>query len=965
MSINNINNNNQLLTGGVAFNAPQVASEGNMNNLPAVIAGSDGQLRTFNPEQELPHDTVAKAARDLPQSVGQNLSDLGTALVSVGANLPELLGSGYNAVKNYVTTTPFTQQVSNASNYIFPEADFSRLIGNTRLPDGSVNDQLIRDVIADNIGGRNLINDIQNVIAGDYGLGATNFKDAIRYNIPIKDFLGNVAIQTLRHPLTAFLDFLGLKGTKGLRKALNLTDEAGNIEKAIATSRVEGAKLSEKARASLKAFNEIPDNLRAEVIKSAETGLWTKATKPYKETLATFSKDYDKLIPQWAKVDPERQAIIQRYVRQTGKTYQEAERELLPILEMTDEKSLKLLDEVAQVDDVAKFVKDSRKLYKEGDIFPVTHASGEADALAKTMGFISEADKFYGKLTERKFGLTPYEDIAKDLKLNNNELIAKQLTKYTDNKIANEILTSGTVGGYDVLPKTTKDTVYISKKLLEQGNLLKALENGVEYKNLKPSAKLDDLVAIDKTYANTLADQLAPLPKIFDGVLGDVYKVNKSVLLGTGNYLIGNAFGGGYNALVNSNVGLIDDIIKAIGTKGQLSKQLGIYRHAPLKDVYKTKAYETIAKANELSGAKLFRHIDRTIQNTFAEIAAHAEMRKAGIKGADRLTAMDNMKLEELGNLIIDTKRAAFITPTRSLVPRWLRPWTGATNPFYDWMFNNSLQSNYHMLIKNPFISNVLVQDILGKSGLDYEMKNRYEIEQKLGLSAHLDKPLVSYKIDNKTGTLKEISNEIFVPVTSIKLLRTPFEIANGDIPENVKTNQLLLGELVNSLQGKNKYDRKARSYGVSYAQDRRFTQVKDNNSPTGKSWKEHPAGTIGEIGAAGARSHLSIFNMVNNVLAPNGADLASNITGRDINYYRPYDNALFGTFGERGGAAPNPNFIIGGDPMRPVDKNDSRIKWSGNYSRDYYQDKLNAPLPTELKQLLRYGVQYGTLRND
>ena len=593
-----------------------------------------------------------------------------------------------------------------------------------------------------------------------------------------------------------------------------------------------------------------------------------------------------------------------------------------------DDVGIKFLDDLAsQGDDIAAQVSNSAKLFKKGDIFPITHGLAEVskDAPVDNIGRV-----LAGRFSKRAYGNATYEDIAKQI-ANPNDYI-NQLTKnYLDESVRN-VLRNGYSGDINIRPANPKDAMYISRELLEGEG--KSVKQALDSATTTP-LKSDD-IAIDKDYLKSFRDQyqLQQTNNPFGRtILGDAYNLRKSTALASGGYLVGNLQTGAANAIINSNVHLINDAINAMLTRGKLAKNLGVYRRASFKNTNVTPVGRKLQDINMRTGGALLAKSDEAIQNIFAEIAAHAQLRRQGVKPNQRLQAIKDMEASKLGDLINDVKLVSLINPTKSLAPSWMGGVGGVFNPFWRWV-DTAAQSSLWMLNRHPVLANAVLFDIMSKVGYDKEMQNR------LNIGVELDRPFVSYKVNPKTGEPREMSME-FLP--QMNTLKFGSEVADalkgkGDLDSLINASIPIVGATLLAARGLNKYgkpmyrDHKSMYDSISVIDGKRYKLDPETGMP------KPEGGHLDEIISALANETIGGISLFNRTLAPSAAWGISNLTGQDIDYYMPYGQALFGSFAKRG-EAPQDRvpFLVAGDPTRPRGDQEISNMLRGIYETPYY----------------------------
>lgn len=813
---------------------------------------------------------------------------IGTGLNYVWANLPDIAQNAPQAIKDYF---------DSGKTAIDALID----VGNLLLEDYNIDIRKLPE--------RDLVNIMQGIVAGAYS-----------------------------HPLTFLTDFISLGGAGVAKKLINKVPvlsrgiKAGKVEEAIAE---QGAKVAEKT-VKLEEYVKNADKLAqeggstlSELAKAAEEGIdIPKAAKPAFKELRKFSKQYNELekayAPQTYKGE-EHMSIVQKILRDRQKidpniTFLQVEREVTPLLDDMVKNGIDaVLEPASRGDRLAAEVYNAKRLFDEGRIFPVTHALAEVDSsankgllkAAKATGEFTNA----GRFSNRIYGTATYDAIADQLR-RPDEFLEGLTKKYLNGQISGAIL-RGELGGLnDLAQGVTKNIKYVNRELLENGQLQEALS-----KASKERILADD-IAIDADILAPLREQSGSVTGALDGLAQQIYQTAKSNLLAQGTYIGANVITGAANAVMNSGAGLIGDIVSAIKSKGQLAKNLGVYRrkisNAPDNSILKA-----IHKINRYTGAGQFQEIDRSIQNVLAEVAAHAEMRRAGIPYADRLKAISDADKINIGKTIVDIKRAALINGSKTLLPKSVADVAFMGNPFWRWQ-DTATQSTYRMLEKHPIMANIALLDIAANIGFDKEMQNR------LNLNVDMDKPYVSFKLDPK-GQKKTISAE-FVPITTtLKFADFKNQSFAPSIP--------FFTSIYNAMGGLDRYGRPMKRPDQNGVLTQVFGTTRQIYRPE-TGWM--PAGgQADEIINTSIKSLIGAPNLYNRTIAP----IFSSIISPTGQYYQPYDMALFGSYDREnlGG-----NAIKAGAPTKGRTALDVIKALGGIYEQDY---KPQYDRPTILQQ--------------
>lgn len=793
-----------------------------------------------------------------------------------------------------------------------------------------------------------IIGDISDAMTSPY-----NFKLGDIGNKTLGEIAAGAAVGAYEHPVDALMDFASLgggealgaviKSTKAGQKAVkaveNITTKAGfdlggDINKAVQG----GMDVNKSAvqRDLIEATKPIqtptvmkatPEDL-ALAIRSAEEGLpVTGKALEIKNSLKDFSTKWDDVFKKYSPhtwVDPEELSIIQKIARDTSDTYQATRKTITPILDtLKEENGLAKVRELSNSgNDVATKVLEAKRLYDTGEIFPVTHGLAEVD---KTKVIDTSQRILNKRFSTREFGNASYEDIAKQL-IRPSEYLENLGVNFANSEMARQILEGSSLGGVKSLaPDDIGKAVYVQREALEQ-----AMRNEKDIHEVLKSAKkekvLDDDIPLDETVAKVLENKTERRGQSFGGVTGDVVKLAKQSMLGAGSYLGGNALTAASTAILNSGPMLISDIIKASKSKGRLLQELGLYRSDSLATKMHHPVTQAISDINSKTGGAALRWVDRKIQNWWGEVGAHAALRKAGVNSIPEATKV------QLANIIHDTRRAGLLNDPVSSLPSGLQSLLGVTNPFFNWI-ETATKSTYHQLKQAPFLTNVVVGDILGNIGYDQEMQNRL----KLGVKS--TKPYVSYKFDDKTGEIKETTAE-FVPITS------SFKFAEGVLNRDadmLPASIPALSDLISVAQGKDKYGNPLK----------RAVKLNEVTQAVGSTrWKMNPQ--TGEMQKIGSQGDEMLATAVKALMVPTSLwnrTVAPAIGGMmDMHYNQPYAQSIFGDFSD---SDIYNNILVGGNPDKPRTGMDVIRAISGRSEYPYYEDR-DYMTPAEARKFMR-----------
>lgn len=890
----------------------------------------------------------------VPNAV-QNAKDIGTGLVNLGTHLPSHLGNLYNYEKKNVQNTLREARVAGKilRDGNMTLGDYVNTVG--RIVEANPVNATFRDAV--------------NAVGSSWGVSTNTIPEIIQAGK--QDGLKGVGRQVtkqvkdttkaiLENPLDVALDVLpgvgaankAIKGTK-LGKAIdNLplnkrVNAASEVEKGMAVKNAGIQKDLNNLNTQLGELKKTTPNLEDLIKRAEETGDWEGVPAATKAKLKQFSDDYNTIAKKYmpaTAVDPEHMTVAQNIARKNNITYREAEKRITALNESIPkgtDRNIGLKNMAKEGNELAKQVIDAKQGFHEGRLFPITHAGEKIDTLAEQMAGYGDLDRIYaGKFSTREFGLTPYADIAKNL-TKPDEFLEGLGQQYLGRNIKDELLSTGKLNGKDVISANPKDNVYLSRAALEGDKTFEAL--GKTATNVPVNA---DDIAISKHVLKELGTQAKPIGRFFaSNVVNDLQNVNKASMLASGTYLGANIIGGGLNALMASGLYTLDDLANAVKTKSLLSKNLGTYRGTTAFRDVETPVLKQANQLNRYTTGALTESIDRRFQNLFSEMAAHRQLRERGIGAADRLKALDNIDAQTLGDVIEGVKAEALLNSTRTILPRIVVEVGSAVNPFWRW-HDTAARSTMYMLQHYPITANIIGNQILSKIGIDQEMQNR------LNLGVKSDKPFVSYYFDERTGQIKEASVEWTPQMNTFKLVTQPKEqFFKNDLQAPV------LVKIMNAAQGKDQYGRALKRAEKDpsgrlqhlYKGGDRYLMTERGIVPQGAR--------ADEIISTFAKETIGILNAANKVALP----IAGSLTGQQ--FYQPYDQSMFGSFG---GDETQNNILSGGDPRKPREFGDVFNAFTGFYSQPYIP-ALQEDRPIGLNQgrsLIR-GQRYDLLKKQ
>lgn len=589
-----------------------------------------------------------------------------------------------------------------------------------------------------------------------------------------------------------------------------------------------------------------------------------------------------------------------------------------------------------------KHLYDGIKLANEGKIGAYTLAGAD---IPKGVSVSNEGRRFAGKSSSREYGTATYPAIAqayRDIHGFLDDVTAQRVKS----EISNNILNTGTIdGATKVVGDGVKpsDIRYINPDLLAEGKLGEAISRA-------SSTPKEGAIAVDKYNIRAINDMLKPTGTPYkQGALGDVYNTFKENALASGIYLGGNLISGAFSTLLNSNTGLLSDIVASIGSRGRLSKELGTFRQIrPSDRRYSTTAGKIISKIGRKLGTGIAPRIDAMMQNAFAEINANAALRKMGIAPNERLSALASMQKQTLANLIEDVKLNSNMNNKYRVIPRGeIRDIIGIANPFIDWI-DTSTQVSAKMLKDHPVLMGAVASKLFGEIGYDRELQKR------LDLNVYTDKPLVTYKADDKTGERKEISINFLPQLTPLEFVVNPTKLLTGT------SGAPVLGALYEASKGKNVYGNPMRR---THTTDTIQTIQGDNRYRVNPDTQmvERIVGTQGdEMLSTAIKNLFAPVSLFNKTVAPVGVGLYNMISGDDVKYYMPYGQSIFGNVNtgqpEMGGRILSPTTFSTGDPRNARTVNDILKGLGTYYERDYYPE--NALTGNQVRRIIRSGVR-------
>lgn len=890
------------------------------------------QQNPVTPQSEMQIRNPNLSLRALGENAAKDLQSIATGLTAVASHpilTAKNIGKAYYDYNLELGQKPLLQRLPYALDSI------------NLLTEPIISTQDIRDVASGKKSvGRLLADPIKNIWENPVSSGLTLFGAGA---------LAKGAKATARTATTGNIveDAINLgKQTTG-KKASKIVDQANKIKSDYSPMNIDAAI---EALNTGKTVSQELKPVTKELAKLYDT---------YDEILSTTNKSAKKYIGKNEKlaIADSQAAQADELARGVQRTFQDIQKERKPILEILKEengaaKVQKLADEGNVI---AKDVLKNKANFDKGYL-KITPMSGIKDV--NKLGQVAAAGTRYAdRASQRVFGTATTEQIRNNLINDTVNWMDNQMGQLVKNEIADEIR-NGTLGGRPLITETSKDVKYVPREVIEAGDLDDIVRSAT-----KEVGKGADVVPIDNTILKEIENQIvetttgSPFGK---GFLSDLYRTGKVNALASGQYLGGNAITGLANMIYNEGINPINwakDLTAAIQTKGQLAKDLGVYRQIVRQSSkIDNPVLKTISKWNEPL-SNVIQSVDAKMQNTFAEIAANNNLRNKGIAVSERAKAIEEMSKINLAQTIDDVKKVALINPSKTILPRQLHGVMGLTNPFWRWM-DTAAQSSIHMMKKNPLLANYVTVNGLARAGFDTEMQER------MRLGVDLDKPFVSYKFNPKTGQVMETTAEILPVMNTLKLTGNLASYAStGDSKylEGALGQQIpFLAAVGNSFFGKDQFGNPLKRKGVdddwykhnaiSIQDGKRYKYDAYNNQFT-------ELGTQGDEIINTAISNLLVYpRFLNNTVAPALAGMHRAITGSDVQFYKPYSGSLLGQFGEGGrmitGDLGN---AVAGDPLRPA----SLTGFSGMYERPYYQRRELPILPKNVTRgLIRSNIR-------
>lgn len=559
--------------------------------------------------------------------------------------------------------------------------------------------------------------------------------------------------------------------------------------------------------------------------------------------------------------------------------------------------------------------------------------------------------KYNGKFTPQIVGKMLYEAIADNYR--NAGVMLDNLANTAEAVFKTDIV-DGKMGSQPLIKASTPATDIVH--LPKDGVLNTPTKdyNSIALDSLPEGANPDDYVAMQKGTLENIVNSRTP-HEFMSGLLGDIYKIARSSLLGGGTYVGGNAITSAASTATAANLHYLEDIAATLRSRGNLSKDLGIYRYdRPVK--YDTRFGEIAGAVNDMLGASVIRRLDRAIQNTATEVAANTALREAGVPAGLRTGDLiaQHLTPEQLGKAISDARNYA-VTDSRSILPKNLNKALSIAFPFIGYQ-NAALRSAATLLRNHPIATNLIWNWTLGRIGYDQEMQNRY----RLGVKSN--KPFVTYRANPNTGETMEVSIENVPMITNAKILSTPVQVAEHIVKtgglqglngNNIALDPIFITEVNASLKGEDAYGNQLRTRNIVPAGNGvRY------NTRTGQIIR---GGTPAEIANTTLAGLVGGTRLINRTLLPTGAGIYNAITGDDMTYYLPYADRPIGQFAKRSDVLSGRARSTTGDFTRPRTIEDVFMSLIGGYQRPLYVPRTdpNQLSPAQLRQIMRNQTYY------
>lgn len=799
--------------------------------------------------------------------------------------------------------------------------------------------------------------DVYSFPFSSYGLSTEDVVGLTQREISPKKFIGNIPLQLYKNYPQALLDIYSLGGSKLLRGAGTVGEEAKTVTKAIddtvSVSNAKASQFASKQNEILKPVKDlgITEEEGAEIIRNFQRGMQQPSSiapekvNVVRDVIKKINKNIeDELAKDGIKIDKRAEWIDRQQVQQSVDFHQATGGEIPVDFQYSIGKQNKIYHDMlnkgdrAGIEKLAKSGDETAKRYLES---LEAYESGNGELISnlgvkpqyKYKGESRDIQRF-GKFGESTNATQDALEIWRRY-TNPESYINKAYNDMFDFDIAKQ-LSKGKLAGKSIIAEEgAKDVVYLDKGALENGNLLDALDN------ISPT-KIPDSIPVKQSMVNEIKSQITnikggnPFGKT---PWGEAWSINKGVQLGTGRYLAGNLSSALFNAVVENYanpVSFANNLFKALKTKGELGHQLGTFRDftKALPDP-KTPFLKPFAWSNRFISAPI-SNIDARIQNIFGEMAAHRKLDKLKVPMSQRVEALRRMDNEKLAGLINEVRAEALINDPTSIFNRSLGKMVLAGQPFARWL-ERAATSNAYMLKRHPILLNYGMMHYLSKIGFDNEM----QIRENLGVKK--DKPFVSYRYNPKSKKVEEVTAEFIPQMSTLKLLGNTAMLLSpkykkyADLNQVLNTNMPSVFSVLNAARGVDRFGKPIlRSHeGIEDATSIEGSRRYKMNSDTGEF--EEINTPQGDEVTASLLNTLSVYpNFVNTTGGSVASTLLSGLSGKDIPFYKPYGNSVFGSFAT-GDTIP---FLSSGNPLKSVDSQTLSDMLMGVYASDYYEPR-------------------------
>lgn len=452
----------------------------------------------------------------------------------------------------------------------------------------------------------------------------------------------------------------------------------------------------------------------------------------------------------------------------------------------------------AEGNPLASHLFDSYGAAVAGDLQRISHGLAPIDKSWKILKKATKNKENYFA-TERVFGNSSYQDIV------NQWVEPENMFKYMLNGVMKQAVTDRWTEEFlakqkpIVLDSTLpEDIVYVTQNELMNPRML----TGVKMSKLpKERPTGEGYIPIDKHLLQAYGELFGTRNTFLNQApwLRDLVTLWKRQLLLGGTYLGGNFLGGLHQMITNSNIHVMDDIMSAMKTHGELTKSLGLRREVPystdaldyVMEGIKTKgksltnfnsALDDVKLATNRNtplgkgvreahkflntvGGKRINQADVWMQNKFAEIAAHDVLRRKGIRFENRnLDWMrQNMSKMEFYKTLKDIQLEALIYGDETLIPKTILDVLMIGNPFIRWL-DQAAQSTIYTQKTSPTAFGYLQGAVLGNLAWSQNEANA----KGYGISNPQSGKI--YHIDSKTGASKNADVTVKPDLKSVRV---------------------------------------------------------------------------------------------------------------------------------------------------------------------------------------------------